>query len=192
MLFRFGDHQVDNFEQLTFDGTAVSSTVSDDYKNDEVTVKLTVDKTALEEGGKVVYTATLYGPDGEVVTNEGGAITVTLDNGQTVTIAKDASAGTVEVAVREDELIVQGDVAETAAITAVAQAGGDHQVGNFEQLTFDGTAVSSLVSDDYKNDEVTVKLAVDKTALEEGGKVVYTATLYGRSEEHTSELQSPT
>ncbi len=82
----------DEFENLNVDDTA-TVTVNDTV--DTVTVGLTA-TASVAEGGQITYTATLTDANGAPVTTN-NAITVTLANGEVITIAANSSAGEITV-----------------------------------------------------------------------------------------------
>ncbi|MEB0299192.1 immunoglobulin-like domain-containing protein, partial [Pseudomonas sp. 10S4] len=125
---------------------------------DTSTVTLKADPSAAE-GGTVTYTATV----GQPVT--GSPVTVTLANGQTITIDIGKTSGTVTAVAPNDAL--NGHAPLTNSITGVSG-------GNYENLVADKTPVSTTVTDTV--DTTTLSLgATDSVA--EGGQIVYTATL---------------
>ncbi|WP_166405381.1 immunoglobulin-like domain-containing protein, partial [Pseudomonas sp. AU8050] len=78
------------------------------------------------EGGNIVYTASLVDKNGAPVTNITNPLTVTLDNGETITIGVNQSSGSVSVLAPDD--VYKGDQTVTTAIKGVT--GGEH----FENL----------------------------------------------------------
>ena len=72
-----------NFEKLEVAGDGATTTINDTI--DKVDVVLTATNT-VGEGGNIVYTASLVDKNGAPVTNITNPLTVTLDNGQTITI----------------------------------------------------------------------------------------------------------
>uniref|UniRef100_UPI0032E49242 immunoglobulin-like domain-containing protein n=1 Tax=Pseudomonas frederiksbergensis TaxID=104087 RepID=UPI0032E49242 len=92
-------------------------------------------------------------------------VTVSLANGQTITINVGQTTGTVTTAAPNDALT--GHAPLTNSITNVSG-------GNYENLVADKTPVSTTVTDTV--DTTTLSLsATDSVA--EGGSIVYTATL---------------
>ncbi|WP_155759345.1 immunoglobulin-like domain-containing protein, partial [Vibrio cyclitrophicus] len=89
-----------NFESLVKDPTAATTTINDD--SDVTTVSLSAD-ASVTEGENITYTATLTNP-------ADGAVTVTLSNGATITIADGATSGTTTVPA-SDDVYVGGDTA---------------------------------------------------------------------------------
>ncbi|MGZ7460269.1 immunoglobulin-like domain-containing protein, partial [Pseudomonas sp. Ma2-10] len=145
-----------NFENLVPSTVAAVTSVTDTI--DTSTVKLTATDTAAE-GGTVTYTATI----GQPVT--GSPVTVTLANGQTITIPVGESSGSVNFVAPND--VLNGHAPLTNSITNVSG-------GNYENLVADKTPVSTTVTD--TPDTTTLSLsATDSVA--EGGSILYTATL---------------
>ncbi|WP_085654504.1 retention module-containing protein [Pseudomonas sp. R23(2017)] len=145
-----------NFENLVTSNTPAVTNVTDTI--DTTTVKLTATATAAE-GGNVVYTATVGAP----VT--GSPVTVTLSNGQSITIEVGKTTGTVTTTAPNDALT--GHAPLTNAITNVSG-------GNYENLVADKTPVSTTVTDTID----TTNLSLSATnSVAEGGSITYTATL---------------
>ncbi|WP_371924488.1 immunoglobulin-like domain-containing protein, partial [Pseudomonas sp. PB103] len=145
-----------NFENLVPSTTPAITSVTDTI--DTTTVKLTATTTAAE-GGNVVYTATVGAP----VT--GSPVTVTLANGQTITIGVGQTTGTATTTAPNDALT--GHAPLTNAITNVSG-------GNYENLVADITPVSTTVTDTI--DTTNLSLSATGTVAE-GGQITYTATL---------------
>ncbi|MGP6428242.1 immunoglobulin-like domain-containing protein, partial [Pseudomonas pharyngis] len=145
-----------NFENLVTSTTPAVTSVTDTI--DTTTVKLTATATAAEDGN-VVYTATVGAP----VT--GSPVTVTLSNGQSITIEVGKTSGTVTTTAPND--VLNGHAPLTNAITGVSG-------GNYENLVVDKTPVSTTVTDTVD----TTNLSLSATnSVAEGGSIVYTATL---------------
>jgi len=145
-----------NFENLVTSTTPAVTSVTDTI--DTTTVKLTATATAAE-GGNVVYTATVGAP----VT--GSPVTVTLSNGQQITIEVGKTTGTVTTTAPND--VLNGHAPLTNAITGVSG-------GNYENLVADKTPVSTTVTDTID----TTNLSLSATnSVAEGGSIIYTATL---------------
>ncbi|WP_308455339.1 immunoglobulin-like domain-containing protein, partial [Pseudomonas fluorescens] len=83
-----------NFEKLEVAGNGATTTINDTI--DKVDVVLTA-TTTVGEGGNIVYTASLVDKNGAPVTNITNPLTVTLDNGKTITIGVNQSSGSVSV-----------------------------------------------------------------------------------------------
>ncbi len=145
-----------NFENLVPSTTPAVTEVTDTI--DTSTVKLTAD-TSVAEGGTVTYTATVGAP----VT--GSPVTVTLANGQNITIEVGKTTGTVTFTAPNDALTGQAPL--TNSITGVTG-------GNYENLVADKTPVSTNVTDTVD----TTNLSLSATgSVAEGGSIIYTATL---------------
>ncbi|WP_442964188.1 LapA family giant adhesin [Pseudomonas sp. FW305-3-2-15-E-TSA2] len=145
-----------NFENLVTSNTPAVTSVTDTI--DTTTVKLTATESAAE-GGTVTYTATVGAP----VT--GSPVTVTLANGQNITIEVGKTTGTVTTTAPND--VLTGHAPLTNAITNVSG-------GNYENLVADKTPVSTTVTDTV--DTTNLSLSATGTVAE-GGSIVYTATL---------------
>ncbi|WP_256701822.1 immunoglobulin-like domain-containing protein [Aeromonas sp. RU39B] len=136
-----------------------SSTVSVGDTIDTTTVSLSA-TPSVNEGDSITYTATLDHA-------AQGPVTVTLDNGQTITIADGQQTGSVSVTAGNDVYVGQPSV--SAHITAATG-------GNFEHLVVNSTPAETRIGD--KVDITTATLTADKSTLTEaGGSIVYTATL---------------
>ncbi|BBP68134.1 hypothetical protein PHLH6_01380 [Pseudomonas sp. Seg1] len=145
-----------SFEKLVTSNTPAVTSVTDTI--DTTTVKLTATGTAAE-GGTVTYTATVGAP----VT--GSPVTVTLANGQNITIEVGKTTGTVTTTAPND--VLTGHAPLTNSITGVTG-------GNYENLVADKTPVSTTVTDTVD----TTNLSLSATnSVAEGGSIVYTATL---------------
>ncbi|QLF94319.1 retention module-containing protein [Pseudomonas sp. ABC1] len=135
--------------------STTTTTVVDD--NDETTVSLTATPN-VNENGTVTYTATLTNP-------AQGDVTVTLSNGQTITIPDGATTGTVDYVTGND--IYNG--APDLSVTITNATGG-----NFESLVIDGTPANTVVDDTV--DTTTLTLG-DVTVAEGSGTATISATL---------------
>ncbi|WP_421728526.1 retention module-containing protein, partial [Pseudomonas yamanorum] len=156
-----------NFEKLVPDNTNPPTTVISD-SIDTTTVTLSTDDTAITEGGQITYTATL--------SNEAQApVTVTLSNGQVITIDAGKTTGTVVFQTPVNDVYNNGSTISTTISTATG--------GNFEKLVPDNTnPPTTVISDSI--DTTTVTLSTNDTAITEGGQITYTATL-------SNEAQAP-
>ncbi|WP_421553903.1 immunoglobulin-like domain-containing protein, partial [Pseudomonas yamanorum] len=156
-----------NFEKLVPDNTnPPTTTITDSI--DTTTVTLSTDDTAITEGGQITYTATL--------SNEAHApVTVTLSNGQVITIDAGKTTGTVVFQTPVNDVYNNGSTVSTTISTATG--------GNFEKLVPDNTnPPTTVISDSI--DTTTVTLSTTDTAITEGGQITYTATL-------SNEAQAP-
>ncbi|MDD1011623.1 large adhesive protein, partial [Pseudomonas shahriarae] len=125
---------------------------------DTSTVKLTATESAAE-GGTVTYTATVGAP----VT--GSPVTVTLANGQTITIGVGQTSGTATTTAPNDAL-----TGHAPLVNSITDVTG----GNYENLVADKTPVSTTVTDTTD----TTNLSLSATgSVAEGGQITYTATL---------------
>ncbi|AZE58538.1 retention module-containing protein [Pseudomonas synxantha] len=159
-----------NFEKLEVAGNGATTTINDTI--DKVDVVLTA-TTTVGEGGNIVYTASLVDKNGTPVTNITNPLTVTLDNGQTITIGVNQSSGTVSVLAPDD--VYKGDQTVTTAIKGVT--GGEH----FENLVPGTTAVNTTVTDTPGTDNTTTVTLTAPSAVNEGGQITYTATLSNKA-----------
>ncbi|WEJ05835.1 retention module-containing protein [Pseudomonas sp. FJ2-5-13] len=159
-----------NFEKLEVAGNGATTTINDTI--DKVDVVLTA-TTTVGEGGNIVYTASLVDKNGAPVTNITNPLTVTLDNGQTITIGVNQSSGTVSVLAPDD--VYKGDQTVTTAIKGVT--GGEH----FENLVPGTTAVNTTVTDTPGTDNTTTVTLTAPSVVNEGGQITYTATLSNKA-----------
>ncbi|KRP88289.1 large adhesive protein [Pseudomonas lactis] len=159
-----------NFEKLEVAGDGATTTINDTI--DKVDVVLTA-TTTVGEGGNIVYTASLVGKNGAPVTNITNPLTVTLDNGKTITIGVNQSSGSVSVVAPDD--VYKGDQTVTTAIKGVT--GGEH----FENLVPGTTAVNTTVTDTPGTDNTTTVTLTAPNAVNEGGQITYTATLSNKA-----------
>ncbi len=145
-----------DFENLVTSPTAAVTTVTDTI--DTTTVTLSATPSAVE-GGLVVYTATVTSP----VT--GTPVTVTLANGQTITIPVGELSGSVPFTAPND--VINGHEPLTNSITDVSG-------GNFEALVPDGKSVTTEVTDTIDNTNLILSAT---GSVAEGGNITYTASL---------------
>ena len=145
-----------NFEKLVPSTTPAVTDVTDTIDTSTVTLKAT---PSAAEGGTITYTATVTAP----VT--GSPVTVTLANGEKITIPVGESTGSVSITAPNDALVGHSSV--TNSITDVSG-------GNYEKLVGDKTPVNTTVTDTV--DTTTLSLSATGTVAE-GGSIVYTATL---------------
>ncbi|AZE52329.1 T1SS secreted agglutinin RTX [Pseudomonas synxantha] len=159
-----------NFEKLEVAGNGATTTINDTIDKVDVVLSAT---TTVGEGGNIVYTASLVDKNGAPVTNITNPLTVTLDNGQTITIGVNQSSGTVSVLAPDD--VYKGDQTVTTAIKGVT--GGEH----FENLVPGTTAVNTTVTDTPSTDNTTTVTLTAPSAVNEGGQITYTATLSNKA-----------
>ncbi|MBV4467397.1 LapA family giant adhesin, partial [Pseudomonas sp. SWRI79] len=145
-----------NFENLVPSTAPAVTSITDTIDTSTVTLNATA---SAAEGGTVTYTATVGAP----VT--GSPVTVSLANGQTITIEVGKTTGTVTTAAPNDTLA--GHAPLTNSITSVSG-------GNYENLVADKTPVSTTVTDTVD----TTNLSLSATnSVAEGSQITYTATL---------------
>ncbi|ANI57696.1 retention module-containing protein [Pseudomonas sp. GR 6-02] len=145
-----------NFENLVPSTAPAVTTVTDTIDTTTVTLNATA---SAAEGGTVTYTATVGAP----VT--GSPVTVSLANGQTITIDIGKTTGTVTTAAPNDALT--GHAPLTNSITNVSG-------GNYENLVADKTPVSTTVTDTVDTTNLSLSAS---NSVAEGGQITYTATL---------------
>ncbi|RON32335.1 type I secretion protein, partial [Pseudomonas lini] len=145
-----------NFENLVPSTVPAVTSITDTIDTSTVTLNATA---SAAEGGTVTYTATVGAP----VT--GSPVTVSLANGQTITIEVGKTTGTVTAAAPNDALA--GHAPLTNSITSLSG-------GNYENLVADKTPVSTTVTDTVD----TTNLSLSATnSVAEGSQITYTATL---------------
>ncbi|TFF01647.1 type I secretion C-terminal target domain-containing protein [Pseudomonas sp. BCA14] len=159
-----------NFEKLEVAGNGATTTINDTI--DKVDVVLTA-TNSVGEGGNIVYTASLVDKNGAPVTNITNPLTVTLDNGKTITIGVNQSSGTVTTVAPND--VYKGDQTVTTAIKGVT--GGEH----FENLVPGTTPVNTTVTDTPGTTDLTTVTLTAPSAVNEGGQITYTATLSNKA-----------
>ncbi|WP_170875870.1 immunoglobulin-like domain-containing protein, partial [Pseudomonas sp. 58 R 3] len=152
-----------NFENLVTDPKAAETAITDSIDN--TTVSLTADKASVVEGGDITYTATL--------TNKAQTdVTVTLSNGQTITIKAGETVGSTVFHTPANDVYNNGSTVSTT----IAKTEG----GNFENLVTDPKAAVTSITDSIDN--TTVSLSADKASVVEGGDITYTATLTNKAQ----------
>ncbi|MCG3677428.1 immunoglobulin-like domain-containing protein, partial [Aliarcobacter butzleri] len=135
---------------------------------DTTTVVLSATESTSEDNGSITYRAKLVDAKGNEVTAR-EAVTVTLENGETITIAKDASSGdSAPVAVNRDDVYKETD---SISNKIKSVSGGE----SFEKLVPSETSVTTTITDD--KDTVYVDVTASSTNLIEGAEVTYTVTL---------------
>ncbi|MBY8932664.1 large adhesive protein, partial [Pseudomonas sp. Wu6] len=159
-----------NFEKLEVAGNGATTAINDTIDKVDVVLSAT---TTVGEGGNIVYTASLVDKNGAPVTNITNPLTVTLDNGKTITIGVNQSSGTVTAVAPND--VYKGDQTVTTAIKTVT--GGEH----FENLVPGTTAVNTTVTDTPSTADTTTVTLTAPTAVNEGGQITYTATLSNKA-----------
>ncbi|WP_432777751.1 type I secretion C-terminal target domain-containing protein [Pseudomonas fortuita] len=134
-------------------GTPATVQVTDTIS--KVTAVLSVDNTAVVEGGKITYTVTLISEDTKLPVTGHGGVTVTLTGGTQVTINPGSATGTVEITAPND-LYAGGQDAITKSITGIEVTGDT----KFENLVTDKTPVTTTVSDEPNGNDNLVKVSI--------------------------------
>ncbi|MFT2162120.1 immunoglobulin-like domain-containing protein, partial [Pseudomonas putida] len=145
-----------NFEQLTPNPTPAQTTINDSV--DATTATLTA-SPSVTEGGVITYTVTLSNPAQTPVT-------VTLSNGQTITVEAGKTQGSVEFQTPGNDVYNNGS---TVSVTIENATGG-----NFEQLTPNPTPAQTTINDSVDTTTATLTASPSVT---EGGVITYTVTL---------------
>ncbi|MET0088108.1 MAG: immunoglobulin-like domain-containing protein, partial [Sedimenticola sp.] len=147
------------YEQLAVDATPATTDIVD--TTDTTTVSLGATGQITEAGGTVTYTAT-------VDNAPASDLTVTLSNGETITIEAGETSGTVDVTVAADEDAIADATSMSATITGT-------DGGGYEQLAVDASPATTDIVD--TTDTTTVSLGATGQITEAGGTVTYTATV---------------
>ncbi|MFF7066361.1 retention module-containing protein, partial [Pseudomonas sp. NPDC008258] len=145
-----------NFEQLTPNPTPAQTTINDSVDNTTATLTASPSVT---EGGVITYTVTLSNPAQTPVT-------VTLSNGQTITVEAGKTQGSVDFQTPANDVYNNGS---TVSVTIENATGG-----NFEQLTPNPTPAQTTINDSVDNTTATLTASPSVT---EGGVITYTVTL---------------
>ncbi|WP_269807290.1 immunoglobulin-like domain-containing protein, partial [Pseudomonas asiatica] len=145
-----------NFEQLTPNPTPAQTTINDSVDNTTATLTATPSVT---EGGVITYTVTLSNPAQTPVT-------VTLSNGQTITVEAGKTQGSVDFETPANDVYNNGS---TVSVTIESATGG-----NFEQLTPNPTPAQTTINDSVDTTTATLTATPSVT---EGGVITYTVTL---------------
>ncbi|WP_095181153.1 LapA family giant adhesin [Pseudomonas sp. Irchel 3F6] len=145
-----------NFENLVTSTAPAVTTVNDTIDTTTVSLSATAN---VAEGETVVYTATVGAP----VT--GSPVTVSLSNGQTITIAVGETTGSVNYVAPNSPLAGGSSL----SVTIDGATGG-----NYEKLVVDGKSADTVVSD--TTDTTNLNLTASDSVAE-GGQITYTATL---------------
>ncbi|WP_166671021.1 immunoglobulin-like domain-containing protein, partial [Modicisalibacter xianhensis] len=127
-----------NYEALDTSATATVTTVDD---SDTVTATLSADTSSVAEGGSVIYTVTLSGPQGADLTGHNG-LEFRLADGSTVTIAAGATSGSVTVTA-DDDAVVGGQDSLVNSIDAVLNASDSE----FENLVTAGETTVTVTDE---------------------------------------------
>ena len=122
---------------------------------DDVRVTLNAELTESEGGNAISYTATL---NGGTANND---ITVTLDNGETITIFGwlQPPAPLIRL-LRTDDVYLDGEIVVNHIVSAVEANAGTP--GALENLVVDDTPVSTVVSDTINDVTVTLSARIHR------------------------------
>ncbi|ATB65634.1 immunoglobulin-like domain-containing protein [Pseudomonas mosselii] len=135
-----------NFEKLEPNPTPAETKINDSIDTTTATLTATPSVT---EGGVITYTVTLTNPAQTPVT-------VTLSNGQTITVKAGESTGSVDFQTPANDVFVNGSTVSTSITGATG--------GNFEKLEPDTTPTQTVISDSI--DTVTVSIASNGNVTE--------------------------
>ncbi|MES9957324.1 MAG: immunoglobulin-like domain-containing protein, partial [Sedimenticola sp.] len=147
------------YDELTIESDPAVTEIVDTV--DTTTVSLGATGQITEAGGTVTYTAT-------VDNAPASDLTITLSNGETITIEAGETSGTVDVTVAADEDAIADATSMSATITGT-------DGGGYEQLAVDATPATTDIVD--TTDTTTVSLGATGQITEAGGTVTYTATV---------------
>ncbi|AIN61380.1 retention module-containing protein [Pseudomonas soli] len=135
-----------NFEKLEPNPAPAETKINDSIDTTTATLTATPSVT---EGGVITYTVTLTNPAQTPVS-------VTLSNGQTITVKAGESAGSVDFQTPANDVFVNGSTVSTSITGATG--------GNFEKLVPDTTPTQTVISDSI--DTVTVSIASNGNVTE--------------------------
>ncbi|MHA7117224.1 immunoglobulin-like domain-containing protein, partial [Pseudomonas promysalinigenes] len=147
-----------NYEKLETAGNPTTSVTDDPAKLDSTGLSLSATGT-VQEGGSIVYTATLTNP-------AGSEMKITLSNGEVITIGKGLTEGSITVPAPANTVYVD---AGNVSVNVTGTTGGD-----FEKLNVSPTPAVTAITDTI--DTSTVTLTATPSAVE-GGMVTYTASV---------------
>ncbi|MBF8782083.1 hypothetical protein IV505_20515, partial [Pseudomonas fulva] len=145
-----------NFENLVPNPAPVSTAIGDSIDTTTATLTATPSVT---EGGVITYTVTLGNPAQTPVT-------VTLSNGQTITVGAGQTTGSVDFQTPANDVYVNGSTVTTSITGATG--------GNFENLVPNPAPVSTAIGDSIDTTTATLTATPSVT---EGGVITYTVTL---------------
>ena len=181
-----------NFEKVEVGAdNSVDAIITDEANptsEDTVFAKISVDKNAVEEGGKLTYTVKLVDKDGNPVEVPVGE-SVTIDLSWSDAAANDSDASPLPATITitggsEQSFVVDAiddlykEAAETLTVTIDAINDVD---GNFEKVEGGAdNSVDAIITDEANptaEDTVFAQISVDKDTVAEGGKLTYTVQL---------------
>ncbi|WP_248918184.1 immunoglobulin-like domain-containing protein [Pseudomonas entomophila] len=145
-----------NFENLVPNPSPAQTVINDSVDTTTATLTATPSVT---EGGVITYTVTLTNPAQTPVT-------VTLSNGQTVTIEAGKSSGSVDFQTPANDVYNNGS---TVSTTITGTTGG-----NFENLVPNPAPAQTVINDSVDTTTATLTATPSVT---EGGVITYTVTL---------------
>ena len=143
---------------------SVTTIITDD--SDTVTATLSATESVSEDGGQITYTVTLEGGPGDIAPTSD--LTVTLANGEIITIAAGQTNGSITVDVNRDDMYLDP---ESISNSIVDIEGG----AEYENLTFDPE--ESWVQTQVQDDGDTTTVTLDDVAVNEDGTLTYTASV---------------
>ncbi|MCO7522590.1 retention module-containing protein, partial [Pseudomonas sp. 1] len=138
-----------NFENLVANPTPAQTVISDSVDPTSATLTATPSVT---EGGVITYTVTLSNPAQTEVS-------VTLSNGQTVTVKAGENTGSVEFQTPANDVFVNGSTVSTSITGATG--------GNFESLVPNQTPVQTQITDSIDTVSVTIASNGDVTEAQQ-------------------------
>ena len=145
-----------NFENLAGNPAPVQTVIGDSVDTTTATLTATPSVT---EGGVITYTVTLTNPAQTPVT-------VTLSNGQTVTVGAGQTTGSVDFQTPSNDVYING----SSVSTSITGATG----GNFENLVGNPAPVQTVIGDSI---DTTTATLTATPSVSEGGVITYTVTL---------------
>ncbi|MFF7066467.1 immunoglobulin-like domain-containing protein, partial [Pseudomonas sp. NPDC008258] len=165
------------FENLVVTQSSASVEIKDTLT--EVVAKLTA-TPEVTEGGNIIYTVTLHGPNGLPINNH-GAMTFTLSDGKTtINVLANESSGSVTVAAPDNVYI--GDTNVSLSLKSVEGPGASR----FEDLKLDDKAASTKVvdeagvgtpGDNNQGDKVELSIVANQTSVFENEKPTFTISI---------------
>ncbi|MBA1201506.1 retention module-containing protein, partial [Pseudomonas capeferrum] len=145
-----------NFENLVPNPTPAQTAIGDSIDTTTATLTATPSVT---EGGVITYTVTLTNPAQTPVT-------VTLSNGQTVTVGAGQTTGSVDFQTPANDVYNNGSTVSTSITGATG--------GNFENLVPNPVPAQTVIGDSIDTTTATLTATPSVT---EGGVITYTVTL---------------
>ncbi|MFP9230297.1 retention module-containing protein [Pectobacterium cacticida] len=174
------------FENLTL-GAPATVKVTDTI--DKVTAELSVNPNPVVEGNEVEYTITLKGPEGtNLDLSKHDGLTITLDNGKTITIAAGETSGSVKETIADDVFV--GGKTQMVGIKSITEAATEGSGQQFESLV-KGEDVTLAITDEpgvpgqpedpqnpgNQGEAITVSITADKAEFAENEEQTFTVSL---------------